>query len=57
MGGGNTLGDGTAPVNITGPTVGVHSPMMQVDGIMRAQTVIADSVIASNYTPGAGNVW
>jgi hypothetical protein len=57
VGGGNTLGDGTGAVSINGPTVAVHSPMMQVDGIVRAQTVIADSVVASNYTPGAGNVW
>jgi hypothetical protein len=44
-------------VNITGPAVAVHSPMLQADGIVRAQTVIADSVIASSYSPGAGNIW
>jgi hypothetical protein len=56
-GGGNTLGDGTGAVSINGPMVSVHSPVLQADGIVRAQTVIADNVVASNYTPGAGNVW
>ena len=52
-----SLGDGSSPVAINGTTVGVHAPMMQVDGVVRASTIIADSVVASNYTPGAGNVW
>lgn len=55
--GGNTLGDGAGPVSINGPTVGIHAPMVQADGVFRATTIIADSVVASNYTPGAGNVW
>jgi hypothetical protein len=52
-----SLGDGSSPVSINGTNVGVHAPMMQVDGVVRASTIIADSVVASNYTPGAGNVW
>lgn len=52
-----SLGDGSSPVSINGTSVGVHAPMMQVDGVVRASTIIADSVVASNYTPGAGNVW
>jgi hypothetical protein len=56
-GGANTLGDGTGPVSINGPTVGIHAPMVQADGVFQASTIIADSVVASNYTPGAGNVW
>lgn len=52
-----SLGDGSSPVSINGTTVGVHAPMTQVDGVVRASTIIADSVVASNYTPGAGNVW
>ena len=55
--GGNPLGDGTGPVRIPGPTVGIHAPMVQADGVFQAQTIIADSVVASSYTPGAGNVW
>ena len=55
--GGNTLGDGTGPVSINGPTVGIHAPMVRADGVFQASTIIADSVVASSYTPGAGNVW
>ena len=55
--GGNTLGDGTGPVSINGPTVGIHAPMVQADGVLQAGTIIADSVVASSYSPGAGNVW
>ena len=55
--GGNSLGDGTGPVSITGPMVNLHAPMVQADGVLQAGTIIADSVVASSYTPGAGNVW
>ena len=55
--GANTLGDGTGPVSINGPTVGIHAPMVQADGVLQASTIIADSVVASSYSPGAGNVW
>jgi hypothetical protein len=30
--------------------------MTQADGVLRASTIIADNVIASSYSPGAGNV-
>ena len=29
----------------------------EVSGVLKCQTLIADTVIASSYTPGAGNVW
>ncbi len=31
--------------------------MTQANGVLRADTIIADNVVASSYTPGAGNVW
>ena len=35
----------------------VHAPLTNFDGVVRASTIIADSVVASSYTPGAGNIW
>jgi hypothetical protein len=31
--------------------------MTEAHGVLRADTIIADSVVASSYSPGAGNVW
>jgi hypothetical protein len=31
--------------------------MTQTSGVIRAGTIIADSVVAASYSPGAGNVW
>jgi hypothetical protein len=36
--------------------IGLNAPIVEAPGIVRAQTVIADSIIASTYTPGVGNV-
>jgi hypothetical protein len=43
-------------VEVSGPTVNINSPMTQTDGVIRATTIIAENVIGSNYTPGAGNI-
>jgi hypothetical protein len=34
----------------------VNSGMAEFAGIVRCTTLIADNVVASSYTPGAGNV-
>jgi phage gp45-like len=44
-------------VALTAPVVTVSSPMAKFTGVLQADTVMANSVIASSYTPGAGNVW
>jgi hypothetical protein len=53
-----------APVTSDGGTTTIHgshvsieAPMTEAHGVLRADTIIADSVVASSYTPGAGNVW
>jgi hypothetical protein len=43
-------------VQIEGGMVNVDSGMMRTSGIMQADTLIANTVVASAYTPGAGNV-
>jgi hypothetical protein len=42
---------------VSGTAIRLEAPMTSTDGVIRASTIIADSVVASNYTPGAGNVW
>ncbi len=51
-------------VTIEASAVEVHasmtklmSPMVKVSGVVSSDTVITNNVIASSYTPGAGNVW
>jgi hypothetical protein len=64
-----TQQDGSAggtnqPVTSDGGTTTIHgahlsieAPMTEAHGVLRADTIIADSVVASSYSPGAGNVW
>jgi hypothetical protein len=42
---------------ITASHIGLNAPMVEATGVVRAQTVIADSIVAASYTPGAGNQW
>ena len=58
------IGDGSASVKAQGGTVKasasmveLNSPMVKTDGVLQADTIIANSVVAASYTPGAGNIW
>jgi uncharacterized protein involved in type VI secretion and phage assembly len=44
-------------VEVTASALNVHAPTAMFDGIVQCQTLIATSVVASSYTPGAGNIW
>lgn len=44
-------------VEITGGLVNVNAAMTNVNGLLKTNTLMADNVIASSYTPGAGNIW
>lgn len=54
--GGPVTSDG-ATTTITGGVINLDSAMTQTAGVIRAGTIIADSVVAASYSPGAGNVW
>lgn len=54
----------SAKVTLNAGQVSVSAGMVQVDagmskfsGVVQADTVIANSVVSSSYTPGAGNIW
>lgn len=47
-----------ATLEINASTVNVHAPMVNCDGVVKCETLIASSgVISPSYTPGAGNIW
>jgi len=44
-------------VEISSGTVTVNAGMSNFSGVVKADTVITNSVISASYTPGAGNIW
>lgn len=44
-------------IQIDGGQANVTSPMWTYSGVIQTSTIIANSVVGSSYTPGAGNVW
>lgn len=44
-------------IEIDASTMTVNAGMAKFSGVVQADTLVANSVIASSYTPGAGNVW
>lgn len=46
-----------ATAKVSASMLTVDAAMSQFNGVVKAQTVIADSVVGTSYTPGAGNIW
>jgi uncharacterized protein involved in type VI secretion and phage assembly len=44
-------------VEITAGSIELEAGMTKASGVVQCDTMIANSVVASSYTPGAGNVW
>lgn len=44
-------------VDISATAVQVNAGMSVFSGVVKADTVISNSVISASYTPGAGNIW
>jgi len=45
-----------ARLGITAGMVSMDAPLVTTSGIIRTQTIIADNVVGTTYTPGVGNV-
>jgi hypothetical protein len=43
-------------LEITATSLAVNAGMSKFGGVVQCDTLIANSVVASSYTPGAGNV-
>lgn len=46
-----------ATVRVTAGQVTVNSGMVETSGVLKCDTLIANSVVSASYTPGAGNIW
>lgn len=46
-----------AVVHVSAGSVTIDTPLATCSGTLKADTVIANSVISASYTPGAGNIW
>ena len=44
-------------VEVKAAAVTVDCPFSSFSGVLKADTVITNSVISASYTPGAGNIW
>jgi uncharacterized protein involved in type VI secretion and phage assembly len=44
-------------VEVTSATVTVNAAMSKFSGVVQADTVITNTIVAATYTPGAGNIW
>jgi uncharacterized protein involved in type VI secretion and phage assembly len=44
-------------VKVSAATVTVDAGMSRFSGVVKADTVITNSVVSASYTPGAGNIW
>ena len=54
--GGNTVRVTAGGVNVQGSMVTVDAGMTRVSGVLQADTLIANTVVGSAYTPGPGNI-
>jgi uncharacterized protein involved in type VI secretion and phage assembly len=46
-----------AGMQVDASQVTVNAALSKFSGVVKASTVIANAVISSSYTPGAGNIW
>ena len=44
-------------LKISAGMVEVDAGMARFSGVVQSDTLIANSVVAASYTPGAGNIW
>lgn len=46
-----------AGLKVTAAQVRIDAPLAKFSGVVQADTVVTNTVVAAAYTPGAGNVW
>ena len=46
-----------ATAEISASTLTVNAGMSTFNGVVKADTVMTNSVVSASYTPGAGNIW
>lgn len=51
------LGISAAKVEIDAGEVDVHAVVAKFASVVQCDTLVANSVVAASYAPGAGNIW
>lgn len=46
-----------AVITLSGGLINLESPLVNGDGVVKCDSLIANSVSGASYTPGAGNIW
>ena len=46
-----------ASLTVRAPMVTIEAGSTEVSGVLKCETLIATTVVATSYTPGAGNIW
>ena len=54
--GGATVSVSGGVVNIDAPMINLNAPLVRTDGVLQTDTIIANTVVGSSYTPGAGKL-
>lgn len=52
-----TVSVNASQVKISASMVQVDAAMSKFSGVVQADTVIANAIVGTTYTPGAGNIW
>lgn len=47
----------TSSLTVSASSVTVNAAMSQFSGVVQCDTMIANTVVGTSYTPGAGNIW
>ena len=55
--GGNIVIEGGSTIDVTAAKVRFNAALVEASGVLKVDTLIANSVVAASYTPGAGNIW
>ena len=54
---GGSLRVTASTVDLSAATITFEAGMVKASGVVQCDTLIANSVVAASYTPGAGNIW
>lgn len=54
---GSTIRVTASRVEVKAGAIKLEAAMVEASGVVKCDTLVANSVVASSYTPGAGNIW
>jgi phage gp45-like len=54
---GSTVRVTASKVEVQAGAIELEAGMVEASDVLKCETLVANSVVASSYTPGAGNIW